>query len=916
MNKNLVYSALAAVVAAGAASCSSDDLVIKGEGQQTVMFSAQLPGNLSRAFGDGTTAKNLQCAVYEKDATTPLAVYGDTITIGTATFNGLSANVKLYLAQGKSYDIVFWASASDSPYKFNHRNQTVVASYDENTLSSDENLDAFYASTNLTVSATTTTASVELKRPFAQLNIGTNDFDAAAAAGFTVTKAAVKVSGVSNTFDLINGTVSGESTDVTFNFGALPGTDETFPVDGYKYLAMNYVLVGSDNATTDVTLTLADENNSNTLESSYTGVPVKANYRTNIFGALITNSVDHDVTINPGFGDTDNNYTVWDGVSTEEPELNSNGDAYVIENPNEFAYFLANGGVISSSAVKSRATAIKKFELASHINMGGQTLPRYEKFVDVQLVGNGYTISNFKVASAKFCGMFPEVVRFNASNITFSGAVIGDNLNPTDDVYAGVICGKTNVATFENVTVENSVVNGVNKVGGFVGYQDSDDVTFTNCTVRNTTINGLGTDGGSVGGILGCANGSNDTKNSKFENITIEGVTISAPNGAADVSRGNGYILGTIVKDDRVITIKNVTLGAGNKMVSNFTAHQLIGGDRSGKNQNITIDNEKVTISADLFITNAEDLAKLRDDVNANKTSYKGKVVALAADIDLKNENFGTIGKGVYFTGTFDGRDHTISNFKAVYSSDESYVGFIGYLNGSVKNLNLNNITVKGGICTGALISYVGESTANVTNINLTGDIKVEGLCYVGGVIGRGISKFNISNINIEATTGSYIKADNDTEYNAFTGAISGYMQGTNTITNCVSNIDVYGAVRYVGGIAGILSKGSTIKDCSTSGNVYLFKTLESDVNGGPDKAKWGIGGIAGTWTAGNDAVSNINNCKFTGKLSAVYKGEAVNVTEDTDTTKDCTIIGQAHYSQDVNNAQYVLVDGQAIRAF
>jgi hypothetical protein len=914
MNKNLVYSALAAVVAAGAASCSSDDLVIKGEGQQTVMLSAQLPGNLSRAFGDGTTAKNLQCAVYEKGATTPLAVYGDTTTIGTATFNGLSANVKLYLAQGKSYDIVFWASATGSPYKFNHRNQTVVASYDENTISSDENLDAFYASTNLTVSATTTTASVELKRPFAQLNIGTNDFDAAAAAGFAVTKAAVKVSGVSNTFDLLKGTVGEASTDVTFNLGALPGTTETFPVDGYKYLAMNYVLVGSDNATTDVTLTLADENN--TLVSSYTGVPVKANYRTNIFGALITNSVDHDVTINPGFGDTDNNYTVWDGVSTEEPQLNSNGDAYVIENPNEFAYFLANGGVVSSSAVKSRAAAIKKFELAGNINMGGQTLPRYEKFVDVQLVGNGYTISNFKVASAKFCGMFPEVVRFNASDVTFSGAVIGDNLNPTGDVYAGVICGKTNVATFDSVTVENSIVNGVNKVGGFVGYQDSDDVTFTNCTLRNTTINGLGTDGGSVGGILGCANGSNDTKNSIFENITIEGVTISAPQGDADVSRGNGYILGTIVKDDRVITIKNVTLGAGNKMVSNFTAHQLIGGDRSGQNQNITIDGENVTISAYLFITSAEDLAKLRDDVNVNKTSYKGKVVALAADIDLKNENFGTIGKGVYFTGTFDGRDHTISNFKAKYSSDESYVGFIGCLNGSVKNLTLNNVSTSGYIHVGALVGWTGESRAYISNINIIGDVKVQAISYVGGIVGKGISSVSINDVAINANEGSYIKGNNTIEANAFAGGICGFMSGGDILSNCQSNIDVYGDVRYVGGIAGILQSNSTLTNCNSSGNVYLSNIFDGTVNGGLEKSKWGIGGIAGTWTAGSNAKVYINNCKFTGKLSAVYKGEAVNVTEDTDNTKDCTIIGQAHYSQDVNNAQYVLVDGQAIRAF
>ena len=156
--------------------------------------------------------------------------------------------------------------------------------------------------------------TIMLQRPFAQLNIGTNDITAATNSGLTVDKAAVKLTDVCNRFNLLSGKASAVETentklnadntlDVTFAAADIPvtktgdeGEGETFPVGGYSYLAMNYVLVGSDNATSTVTLTVDG------VDHTYSGVPLRANYRTNIYGALLTSPTDYTVTINSEFG--------------------------------------------------------------------------------------------------------------------------------------------------------------------------------------------------------------------------------------------------------------------------------------------------------------------------------------------------------------------------------------------------------------------------------------------------------------------------------------------------------------------------------------------------------------------------------------------------------------------------------------
>lgn len=303
-----------------ATSCSNDEFdSIQTGNEATVSFTAQLPDGLqtkSRAYGNGKTAKNLQYAVYEVNDENWSHVNLD----GTATFTDLKTTVNLRLVNGKTYNVVFWASANESPYTFNatENDVTVTANYNGIT-SNEESLDAFFAVETITVTGAAS-KDVKLKRPFAQLNIGTADLEQAENAGINVAEAGINVS-TYKSFDFKTQDVTGTAESVTFGNSNLP-TNETFPIEGYKYLTMNYLLMPKDKQTVDVTL------NCDGVESrTFQNVPLQRNYRTNIYGNLLTSQNDFNVEITPGF----------DG------EYNNTNDAKGLE------YAAENGGEITLS---------------------------------------------------------------------------------------------------------------------------------------------------------------------------------------------------------------------------------------------------------------------------------------------------------------------------------------------------------------------------------------------------------------------------------------------------------------------------------------------------------------------------------------------------------------------------------------
>ena len=276
-------------------SCSSEE-VAPVTGESAVTLSVTLPDGIqSRAFGDGTTADSLTMLVLDGETALPVFTGADPTVLSTDI--NLTKQVTLRLAAGKTYKVVCWAAAEGAPYTFDPATRTVTANY-EGALTGDEKLDAFYAAQDITVTGNTT-ETVKLYRPFAQLNIGTNDLAAAKAAGFDAKTVKVTVP-TYKSLNLVTGAVeAGDPVAVPFGEGALP-TGETFPKAGYEYLSMNYLLMSADKQLVDLEFTVkAADGSTRTLPLS--AVPVQRNYRTNIYGSLLTNSVNINVEIVPAF---------------------------------------------------------------------------------------------------------------------------------------------------------------------------------------------------------------------------------------------------------------------------------------------------------------------------------------------------------------------------------------------------------------------------------------------------------------------------------------------------------------------------------------------------------------------------------------------------------------------------------------
>ena len=233
-----IFSIFAASLMLFAASCSTEKFdEPKGDGNVT--FTVQLPAGLqSRALGDGTTATKLYVAAYEANQTTPLAVAPGTTPVD---MSNRKATVTLQLVTGKTYDLVFWAQADGAPYTFTPNGRTVAMNY--GTAANAENRDAFFHIENGLNITGPMDKSITLKRPFAQLNFVTADYNAAVASGIEATTTSVKVKNLKPTLSLVDGKATGTAAEVEFTTAARPTETMTINGTSYDYLAMNYLLI-------------------------------------------------------------------------------------------------------------------------------------------------------------------------------------------------------------------------------------------------------------------------------------------------------------------------------------------------------------------------------------------------------------------------------------------------------------------------------------------------------------------------------------------------------------------------------------------------------------------------------------------------------------------------------------------------
>lgn len=293
---------LAAALTMLALGCNKEQVAVDGtpDGEEVaVTFAAELPGTITKAIGDGLTAKHLSVAVYD-DVSNAAGTHIVTLD-KTAVFDALHTTVEYNLVKGKTYHFIFWAQAEGAPYTFNPETKKVAINY--TGAANDEKRDAFYAVKTLKVTGPAT-EPVQLHRPFAQVNFGTSDSAAATVAGVTPTASLFTATDAASSFDVF----AGEGTDpvrISFTEAALPAERLTLK-DGtsYTYLAMNYFIpAGKLNETHVSNLSATFKGASDDVVISVPSAKVQANYRTNIVGNLLTDQVVFNVEIVPAFED-------------------------------------------------------------------------------------------------------------------------------------------------------------------------------------------------------------------------------------------------------------------------------------------------------------------------------------------------------------------------------------------------------------------------------------------------------------------------------------------------------------------------------------------------------------------------------------------------------------------------------------
>lgn len=305
--KTLKYLAAAAFTLL-AVSCNKEQVAEFPDGQLVdVTFTAALPGEMAtKAIGDGQTAKTLHVSVYENDdAKTKLDLDK------TATFTDLKTQVTFSLVKGKTYNFVFWAQAAEgAPYDVTDL-KNIKISY-EGAEANDEKRDAFYATRKELKVNGALTETIKLYRPFAQVNFGTADYDAAVAAGVEPVKSVFTATDVATVFDTFEAEGKEAKDVVTFTESALPGETLVTKAGDYKWMTMNYILpMGKQDAKhiSNVTAEFIPETGI-TVKASSPQTPVQNNYRTNILGNLLTSQVIFNIEIVPIFNEPDNDIDI------------------------------------------------------------------------------------------------------------------------------------------------------------------------------------------------------------------------------------------------------------------------------------------------------------------------------------------------------------------------------------------------------------------------------------------------------------------------------------------------------------------------------------------------------------------------------------------------------------------------------
>ena len=713
--KRCFYSMMAAMALLLLSACSSDDELSQGNGNEAlVSFNVELSGGMqNKAISDGTTAKNLTVHVFDENGTY-LSELDKTVEL-----NEKKKSVSINLVKGKTYSFLFWASVNkeNSPYSFGVDGKTITVDYND-AKANDESRDAFLGVVKNKAVEASFEENVTLKRPFAQINFLTDDIADAGKNGLTIdenTHSSITLSKVATTLNPFTNTVGGfTEAEVIFGEAAIPALSETVTMGSapdaktYNYLGTAYFLVpaegenpnaGKDQAMLNsATLKIKDINGEGLKVEN---VPVQWNYRTNIYGSLLTATGNFNVTIVPDYDGSHNQEVKTKQVTT-------------VDQVDEAIQSGATEVIVTEAPKKDATITIPKVfeqdnETAVSISIPATTaaITIEEDTQEVQSAPKEVTITA-PTTSNLTINLPNSTVTLNGESYTTVTATTADNtlIIPEGVKVENLTVNRGNVEIYGDLAVK------VAKGSGYKGTIIYFISTVEQLRALATEVNGGTTFSGMQIKL------SNDI-DLKSEEWTPIGRKDKAFQGTFD---GCGY------------TISNLKIERGVNNSSSNADMGLFGFTSDGKVMNFTLYNA--------FVKAGIDVGAIAG------TPYSYSNITLAGDVKVEGYSYvgGMFGKNVY--KGMENLTVRVNEGSYVKAESETYrtyvggvIGFMGEGNIIISNVE-SNINVTGSTCdVGGItgIAHYGNTfencicTGNVTlvNANDAGD-QLE----IGGIAG------------------------------------------------------------------------------------------------------------------------------------------------------------------------------------
>ena len=511
--KKFLYPVLALGAVVAMTSCSSEEPLGPNDrpNDGKVTFNINLEGAQTRAFGETVNCNQITYTVFDMDGKVVLSDQTETAFTGGAT----TATVELQLVANQQYKVIFYANNSGSEFS-KYESGVVTVDYTKMNVNSTKD-DAFInkkeynGAENQVFTADGNAKTVYLTRPFAQVNIGTDDLDneavkkilASVSTEFTVS------SGLFTQYSVLDeGTVSGQYAGTYTATTGAPEVNTDFPVDGYSNLLSVYLLVpeAKDVINAEYAINLNGSKGSiNTLNLS--GMPVQMNYRTNVYGSLLTTQNAFNVIIEPAFEGTNN------------IEIQS------VSTPEQAAAAVAQGGTVKVTA------PLDMIDLTASTPAKPLTLMISSPVSQIKLGTTEANPQQTTIVVAKDVA-YPEFVMPGNNGAIRNLTVKGDVAS--SQKLNGFVTNNKGVKNVENLTFDNVPFEGI---GVNLAYSANPQIV-TGITIKNCVFTNLTQPLFTVSG--------NQQAGETMGDITITGNTATfASNAASNANGVNMWYLNT-----------------------------------------------------------------------------------------------------------------------------------------------------------------------------------------------------------------------------------------------------------------------------------------------------------------------------------------------------------------------------------